>query len=190
MSKRFQSEKRTLGVLAILVTGMGIYSCAEPQARTASRSDLLPPEVDMVMTRVRFFEFQNNRLSWEFSGQTLAFREDEQEMAVTRPAARIYLENGELVSVRSRQALYSGREGRIEMSGEVSGENNQGYHLETERLIYLDGSHELQTEGRAKVWGQGIKLEGENLRADLLARRVEMSGQVRLRAERLQWGGG
>ena len=179
-----------LVILALIVLGIGIYYYARPRVIAAAKVELLPPGVALAMNRIRFFEFQQNRLAWELVGQSAEYRAATQEMLLSRPAARIYLENGDQVAVTSEQGLYQGQEARIELWGAVKGENSQGYHLETDRLNYLASSRELVSAGPVKIWSQGLTVTGDRLHGDLASRRFEIEGKVQVHATDLKWGGG
>lgn len=179
-----------LAVLALIVLGAGIYYYTRPSAIPAAKAELLPPGVNLALNQIRFFEFQENRLAWELTGQTAEYRAQAQELLLSRPAARIYLENGDQVAVRGEAGQYWGAGAWLELRGAVQGENRRGYHLETDRLTYQAPSHELESPGPVKIWSQGLTVRGDRLKGDLAAERFEIEGQVRVQATDLKWGGG
>lgn len=179
-----------LAVLALIVVGTGIYYYSRPQTVPAARMELMAPGVNLALAKVRFFEFQQNRLSWELTGQAAEYRAGTQELLLARPWARIFLENGDQVAVSGEEGRYWGPEGRLELRGAVQGENSQGYHLETDRLIYLASSRELSSAGPVKIWSQGLTVLGDRLRGNLASRKFEIEGKVQVHATDLKWGGG
>jgi len=190
LSKTKQPHLGLLTLLALAVIGIGIYYYARSAAPAPAPAKLLPPGVNLELTRVRFFEFQGNRLAWELSGASVTYRAGDQDLLFVRPEARFFQEDGQEFSASSRRAHYWTRDSRIEMSGEVKGQDQQGLHLETEELVYLGQSQELKSTGPVKVWGRGATLEGQRLHADLSTREIRVQGPVRLRAEKLNWSGG
>ena len=111
-------------------------------------------------------------------------------MLISRPAARIYLENGNQVAVHGEDGQFWGQEARMEIRGAVQGEDSRGYHLETDRLTYQAASHQIESPGPVKIWSQGLTVRGDRLKGDLAAQKFEIEGQVRTEATGLKWGGG
>jgi len=179
-----------LVVLALIVVGIGIYYYARPPSPPPATGKLLPPGVNLALDQIRLFEFQGNRLAWELVGQRAEYRIPTQEMLLQAPSARIHLENGDQVAFASAEGQYWGQKGRVELRGAVKCENNQGYHLETDRLIYLTASRELASEDPVKIWSQGLTVTGDRLHGNLDSRNFEIAGKVQVHATNLKWGGG
>lgn len=189
LTKSKQPSLSLLTLLALGVIGVGTYYYARSGAPPPAEGKLLPPGVNLELTRVRFYEFQGHRLAWELSGASVTYRAGDQDLRFVRPEARFFQEDGREFSASSRQAHYWTQDSRIEMSGAVKGQDRQGLHLETEELVYLGKSQELESAGPVKVWGRGATLEGQRMHADLSTREVQVEGPVRLRAEELNWSG-
>ena len=189
LTKSKQPPLSLLAVLALVFIVVGGYYYARSRVPAPAVAKLLPPGVNLEMSRVRFFEFQGQRLAWELSGASITYRAGDQDLLFAFPVARFFQEDGQEFSASSRQAHYWTQDSRIEMSGAVQGQDESGLHLETEGLVYLGKSQELESTGPVKVWGRGATLEGKRMHADLSTREIQVEGPVRLRAEELKWSG-
>lgn len=182
-----KTVSRVLGVLvvsAFIGGGWLLYRQLSRGAEVAGISGALDmlPGIAQRIRKFRRVKVENGRKVWEVSAEEARYLEEEGLVVVIRPDAAFYTEDGEEISLRSREGrlfLQDRALERVRLSGGVRGRLGP-YRVSTRQAEYYGESRQVVVPGRIRLSGGGLQVRAEGLDVRLPANRLRLRGPVRM----------
>jgi LPS export ABC transporter protein LptC len=132
---------------------------------------------------------RNGKREWIMHGDTASYRHAEKAFYISALHGTLYSSAdrgsrpGEDAEIRGESGRYdiAGRTMRLEKG--VSCQWSKGVTLETDKLNYSLDTQTASTEAKVLIRGQGFRLQGQGLQADMEGKNVVIPNAVNLRLD-------
>jgi LPS export ABC transporter protein LptC len=124
------------------------------------------------------------RKQWVIAGDTASFRRGEDAFYIGGMDAELWQASGDTVRIKARNGRYDTNERTMTARNNVSCVFQNGMTLLTEEIVYQMDDNLAVTDKPVAINGQGFRLNGLGLRADLSSKKIVVPQKVRLRMEK------
>jgi len=132
------------------------------------------------MKNVHFEQNRNGKQEWVLTASRLHSAEGDEDLQLVDVFARFFGTKGSNreTSIRSKKARYNARWNELRLQGKVLIQNDKGYEVQTESLVYLEKERKIKTDSKAEITGSNISVSGENLIYDVVSGDYHLEGNV------------
>lgn len=137
-----------------------------------ARQDIgLHQEVTIILTR-------NGRREWVLFGDTASYRKGEEAFYIGGLKGAVYQEQGDSVGIQGARGRYDIKARAMRLQGNVICRWSNGVTLATDHVDYETATSIARTEAPVLITGQGFKLTGQGLTANLKTQEMVIPAQV------------
>ncbi|HUT53914.1 MAG TPA: LPS export ABC transporter periplasmic protein LptC [bacterium] len=124
------------------------------------------------------------RREWVVSGDTASYRKAEDAFYIGRLTAVMFPASGDTVRITAQNGRYDTGARTMTAARDVNCRWQNGMTLETEQIVYHTDTSLAATDRPVAITGQGFKLQGEGMVADLASKHIKIERKVGLRLEK------
>lgn len=142
---------------------------------TASRS-LTSSE----MKNVHFEQNRNGMREWVITASSLHSADGDADLQLADVYARFFGAKGSNreTEIHSQKARYNTRLQELRLQGGVVIQNDRGYEMQTESLIYLEKEKKIQSDAEVHISGSNLAVRGESLVYDVASGNYQLEGNI------------
>ncbi len=139
--------------------------------------------VEQSMSGLHMIEAQAGEKEWELWSENATSYKDTGELKLQKVKALFFADNGVTFTVTGQEGKVDVKTKNLFVQGEVITESSNGYVIKTHDVDYVSGERYLKTKSPVQVTGQGLKLNGVGMQANLKTSIIEIKEDVK--AERV-----
>jgi LPS export ABC transporter protein LptC len=133
------------------------------------------------MKNVHFEQNRNGVREWAITASSLHSAEGDADLQLANVFARFFGAKGSSnrqTDIRSQKARYNRRLQELRLQGEVVIQNDKGYEMRAESLVYLEKERKIQTDSEVIINGKNLAVRGESLVYDVASGNYRLEGNV------------
>lgn len=150
---------------------------------TAPTSSELQQNVEQSMSGLHMLEAQAGQKDWELWSENAVSYKETGELKLEKVKALFFADNGVTFTVTGRQGKVDVKTKNLFVEGEVITESSNGYVIKTHDVDYVSSERTLKTKSPVEVTGQGLKLNGMGMNANLKTSMISVQDDIK--AERV-----
>lgn len=139
--------------------------------------------VEQSMSGLHMIEAQAGEKEWELWSENATSYKDTGELKLQKVKALFFADNGVTFTVTGQEGKVDVKTKNLFVQGEVITESSNGYVIKTHDVDYVSGERSLKTKSPVQVTGQGLKLNGIGMDANLKTSMIEIKEDIK--AERI-----
>ena len=113
------------------------------------------------------YSHETDEMKWNIDAAKIQFSQDQQHINFTEFVLTISPKHRSPFKVSGDSASYNRTDGTIHMSGNVIGESDDGYKLETERASVNEQTKEIKSDAFVKITGPFFTITGRGFEGQL-----------------------
>jgi LPS export ABC transporter protein LptC len=132
------------------------------------------------MKNVHFEQNRNGVREWVITASSLHSAEGDADLQLADVFARFFGAKGSKreTDIHSQKARYNRWMQELRLQGEVVIQDDKGYEMRAESLVYLEKERKIQTDSEVKITGNNIAVRGESLVYDVASGNYLLEGNV------------
>ena len=124
------------------------------------------------------YSHETDEMKWNIDAAKVQFSRDQQNINFTDFLLTISSKNRSPFRVRGENAFYDRTSGTIYMSGNVTGESDDGYKLETDRVSVNEQTKEMKSDAFVKITGPFFTVTGSGFEGQLAQQRFRIMSET------------
>ena len=150
---------------------------------TPAQAAEMQQNVEQSMSGLHMIEAQAGEKEWELWSESAISYKDTGELKLEKVKALFFADNGVTFTVTGQEGKVDVKTKNLFVQGEVITESSNGYVIKTHDVDYVSGERSLKTKSPVEVTGQGLKLNGNGMQANLKSSLIEIKEDIK--AERV-----
>ena len=136
--------------------------------------------ISSTMKNVHFEQNRNGMREWVITASSLHSAESDADLQLADVFARFFgaKASNRQTDIRSQKARYNRGLQELRLQGEVVIQNDKGYEMRAESLVYLENERKIQTDSEVKITGNNMAVSGEKLEYDVATGNYLLEGNV------------
>ena len=177
-----------LTVLVLLtIVGYRLNASLSQQRSTEARlREINPNPVEAAEQRMldfRRIKMRDGKKIWEIAAQQARYSEESNEVVVDNPEFSLYLKDGDVIELKSKQAHLhlssNDREiVRIELKGDLE-MRIADFAVTTQEAIFESTPNTITSTEAVQINGPGIQIAGQGYTVDIASKRLTLGTDVR-----------
>lgn len=132
------------------------------------------------MKNVHFEQNRKGMREWVITASSLHSADGDADLQLADVYARFFGAKGSNreTEIRSQKARYNTRLQELRLQGEVVIQNDRGYEMRTESLLYQEKEKKIQSDAEVNISGSNLTVHGESLVYDVASGNYQLEGNV------------
>lgn len=154
-------------VFILLIAAYYIINARSGEIKESLVSQLIPEE-GIKLENIHYIQHNPEEgMKWTLDAQEVTFSKDRQHISFKDFHLRLEPENRAPVELLGQEGKYSKPLDEIQLWGKVRGVFEDGYQVDTERLLYQQREGTLKSDDYVQIAGPFFSVKGKGLRLDL-----------------------
>ncbi len=182
MSVRWLSLRHLLALLLLVGTGALLLAVVRnlPQDAPTETVEALPQGVDLALQQFRYVETRGEFRRWSLDAEKALYEAAPDETKVEGVEMVVFLPDGsEDNRMTARHGTLFRREQRVELEGDVTVTNRDGYTFYTEKVAYRDDLRQVQGDAPVRVVSESLEMTGTGLTYQVDSHRLQILNDVK-----------
>lgn len=167
----------------MLVSALGVLAACEVGPKLGGAAGVLEAPPPVSLTGVVFEGYRMGERDVEVRAAAAEIDNAERTARLRAVEIRFKDELRGDVEVRADRALLELDSDDFVLRGNVRGTTREGERFETAEVYYEQAGHRLWTDEPVRIFRGGLVLDGKGMEMDVSARRITLTGGVRMRSE-------
>ena len=150
---------------------------------TPAASAEMQQNIEQSMSGLHMLEAQAGQKEWELWSENAVSYKDTGELKLQKVKALFFADNGVTFTVTGQEGRVDVKTKNLFVQGHVVTESSNGYVINTHDVDYISNERLLKTKSPVQVDGQGLKLNGLGMEANLKTSIISIKEDIR--AERV-----